>query len=286
MSQQQAEAAMVIQATMRGKQARDELATMQQGIPLLEHKQPNPQRVKRIVAGLPRRPDGRAKASGVRSMLSTLLEVSEEAIPESHPEVTSFSILSSEAMATKLCMTVEKERIDAYYGQLFPKDFKEEEAVKQAHEDTGGFSLLEHNVPNRRQVEKIVASIDDTAQREAVVEAVKLVFSRLLDVPASLIPDQHPEITSFLSQTPAERVEKLCLSLSYTQVERCYEMAFPPATEEEQLAYIRPYIVIMSIYGNNCLITSILLPYRNNSRLRSVSKRSLAVGGRGRTWLT
>ena len=83
---------MVIQATMRGKQARDELATMQQGIPLLEHKQPNPQRVKRIVAGLPRRPDGRAKASGVRSMLSTLLEVSEEAIPESHPEVISLYV--------------------------------------------------------------------------------------------------------------------------------------------------------------------------------------------------
>ena len=79
---------------------------------------PDRARVERIVAKLDSDTDGNISAVEAKVLLSQLLGIPEDEIPDDHEDVVEFAGLAVEAMVDRLCQEVSKDKVDLSRARL------------------------------------------------------------------------------------------------------------------------------------------------------------------------
>jgi len=91
--------------------------------------------------------------------------------------------------------------------------------------------------PSRSRAEKIVSALDKDDDGVVSIEEAKDLFSMLLGIPAAAIPDDHPEILSFVDIPAGQSlVDKLCETFTSHDVDRYFTLLFPEEAAAEPLA--------------------------------------------------
>ena len=82
--------------------------------------------------------------------------------------------------------------------------------------------------PDRQKVEAIVHAIDKDHNGVVAVQEVKLLFSKLFDIPLHSIPDDHEEVLAFAGLSTKEMIEQLCMNIGKDEVDEYYDHLFGP----------------------------------------------------------
>ena len=77
-----------------------------------------------------------------------------------------------------------------------------------------------------------MTALDVSGDGTLQVEEIKELFSKLLDIPADEIPDDHDEVLEFAGMTTDEMVENLSTKCTKDQVDQYYEAMFPEEAVE------------------------------------------------------
>jgi hypothetical protein len=83
---------------------------------------PDAKRVERIIDALDIDGNGVIAPYEVKILLSRLMKVAVQEIPDDHKEVLAFAGLEKWAMVAKICGMVRKSQIDRYFEAMFPEE--------------------------------------------------------------------------------------------------------------------------------------------------------------------
>jgi len=233
------ESAVIIQAVIIAHEARKEVTDildLKSAEDSILCPPPDKEKVKQIIQSLDVDNDDEFSIQEVKVILSNLLQVPVDEIPDDHEEVVSFAGLSCDEMVERLCDSISKEEADEYWAELYPELAAQEAAalkaaaaikVEQPHVKSPSIFKKE---ADRSKVEKIVNMIDvsnDTGVFQ--LEEVKILFSKLLRIPLDDIADDHREVVEFAGVTTEEAIDKLCTTFTRAQVNRYYMALFGPS---------------------------------------------------------
>jgi len=90
--------------------------------------------------------------------------------------------------------------------------------------------------PDQKMVEKIVQALNTADDGVLSVYEIKVLFSKLGDIPMEQIPDDHAEVVAFAGLAPDALVSKLCTNVSKVQVESFYQAMFGEAALQIAIA--------------------------------------------------
>jgi len=200
--------------------------------PLLVANKPDRDKVERIVKALDSSADGEMSASEIKVLFSKLLGIPEVEIPDDHSEVVLFAGLSLEGMVENLCRDVSRGMVEEYHAAMFPtpiappvekatEDEAEEENVPEAD------ALLFKPKPDKEKVCRIVAALDVSGDGVIQASEVKVLFSKLLRVPAEEIADDHSEVLQFAGLSMDEMTESLMMSVSKDTIDEYFRLMCP-----------------------------------------------------------
>ena len=151
------------------------------------------ERLRKVVGALDVDRDGTMSVEEVKALFSRLFEIPAGDIPDDHPEIEEFAGLTQEQMVEKLHNNLTKEELWQYYAAMFPAQAEaEKRAAMSMHEVQAEIDAAR---TTERRVTKIVQALDTSDDGVLEAAEVKVLFSRLLGIPVSEIPDDHPEVT-------------------------------------------------------------------------------------------
>jgi len=140
-----------------------------------------------------------------------------------HGEVKALVGLNTQGL-----IDVAGKSIDRFYEAIFPDGDDEGLSRIKTPADPKKRSLFAAvNSCERWRVVRIVEALDQDGDGMMVMEEVKRLFSRLLDTPEKEIPDDHPEVRSFVNISTEEFIQKLS-KISKTRLEKFYSSLFGP----------------------------------------------------------
>jgi len=181
--------------------------------PSLLNPRPDPTMVTKIVRAMDLSEDGSLSVEEVKAMLGKLLSVPVANISDDHPEVVSMAGLSIDELVEKLCNTVSRDTVERYYEAMFRST-----------------SLL--NPPaDKRKVARIVHALDSDSDGKIMAAEVKVLFSKILDIPVADIPDDHTEVAAYAGSTVEEMVDKLAVDVPKEVLDRYHDALFPPTND-------------------------------------------------------
>ena len=181
---------------------------------------PDPEKVKKIIDVLDTSNDGVLDDSEIKVLLGRISGVPPSQITsETHPELDNFVGLTKENLCVKICQVCNKAAVERYYTAMFPPA-----------------SLLNPR-PDKDKVTKVVQALDLDGDGSMTADEVKVLFSKILQVDESTIPDDHEEIISFVGLTQGEMIDKLVATMPAETVNAFYLQFFPTnSMQDETLA--------------------------------------------------
>jgi hypothetical protein len=139
---------------------------------------PDRQKVEQIVKGLDRDKSGDLSVAEVKVLFSQLLDIPIMEIPDDHEEVVAFTMLNNEQMVDDLLSHVGKEDVDKYFDKMVREHDIEEapEPIDAAHQ---------------QMVRRIVEAMDADDSGIMEVGEVKLLLSKMLEIPVEALLSAH-----------------------------------------------------------------------------------------------
>lgn len=153
-----------------------------------------------------------------RRLFSGLLAIPEHDIPEEHPELLAWCKMSLEERVETLFAGTTDTRVNRYFEVVF------------AGEDPDTHMSLG---PNYKKVKELVDAMRSHGGDDAVVRShdVKVLFSRLLDLPVAKIPNDHEGVLAFAGLTKEALVDKLCRCASASKIQQYHDAMLGPLPE-------------------------------------------------------
>ena len=94
--------------------------------------------------------------------------------------------------------------------------------------------MSELSASSKSKVGDIVRALDKDDSGDISAAEVKVLFSRLLEIPVEEIPDDHEGVLAFAGLSVDDMIEKLSLTVGDEDVERYYASLFVEHTSEKQ----------------------------------------------------
>jgi len=238
-----------IQGGIRGVLSRMRVKRMRTTIAL--KKPPDPTKVGtllRIVQALDVDKDGIISSGEAKELFALLLKLPPEEIPDDHEQILSCTGLAPAALIEKLCDIFTASDIDQYFQALYlhRTPGEKQDAACKLQAATRGFdarrevamlregSLLRRR-PDREKVAaivvKILDEIDFDGDKKVNALEAKHLFSYLLAMPVEDIPEDHPEILSYVGLKTDSLVLRIQRTLAAGDIDKCHDRLFaaPPS---------------------------------------------------------
>lgn len=177
--------------------------------PSLFDRRPERAVVERIVYDLgPRGENVAAEIHDVQVLFRHILGLPDSAFLVEHRDVLEYVGLKPKAIVEKLCLSLPKIRLDRYYRARYQEDAVREEVKRrwdkalraaEAAATAAGVKLNESvgslfdQRPDKHQVRRIVEALDTSDDGILSASEVKVLFSKILNMPLEEIRDDHPE---------------------------------------------------------------------------------------------
>jgi len=187
------------------------------------------EKIREIVCNLDSSGDGVLQPSEVKVLFSNLLSFDMGEINDDHPEVMRFTGVSADELSSRLESSVSDEEVDQYYATLFPELVTGQKTSFTPPETNKNQEVV------RDQIKSIVIAIDQDGDGMLDIGEVKILFSKLLELPIEEIADDHEDVVKFSGLTTDMMTEKLLSSVTKKEVEKCYGIICPIQAEDQRL---------------------------------------------------